>query len=241
MRLAHSKMTLDDAFAGAVGDQQGERQRPEPARLPHHARPNTRSSRIVRTAARANRPKVTTVIPPITKATKDRSARIARAGSLRWRSSSVTFRTFAFHAKSKISPINGTAPIPASSAILPAIRTRVARDAPSRIASTRIHPARTAPAASPAPGISPIKGSSPNRNCVPGIRIPESSSSANRQSVASLRDDVSAEPLGHHVGQRGHDEPAEEAVLLVEGAGREEEHVTRPRGRAVAESDGPEA
>src|SRR3989442_13415654 len=89
-----------------------------------------------------------------------------------------------------------------------------------------------------------MSGSSPNRNCVPGIRITESSSSANRQSVASLRDDVSrnsAEPLGHHVGQRGHDEPAEEAVLLVEGAGREEEHVTRPRGRAVAESDGPEA
>src|SRR5437867_1447615 len=240
MRLADGKTTLDEALAGAVGDQQCERKRPEPARFPHHATPNTRSRRIVRNVPRASTPKVTTTIPLITKATKDRSARIARAGSIKWRSSSATFRRLAFHAKSKISPRIGTAPSPASSAILPAIRTRVARDAPRRIAATRIHPARTAPTASPTPGISPISGSSPNRNCVPGIRIPESSSSANRQSVASLRDDVSAEPLGHHVGQRGHDEPAEEAVLLVEGAGREEEHVTRPRGRTVAESDGPE-
>src|ERR1041384_1030901 len=59
------------------------------------------------------------------------------------------------------------------------MRTTVAREAPRRIASTRIQPARTAPAASPAPGMRPRIGSRPNRTLVPGIRMPASNQYAN--------------------------------------------------------------
>src|SRR4051812_19778690 len=93
-----------------------------------------------------------------------------------------------------MSPIRGMAPTAASSATLPTIRSKVARDAPSRIASTTIHPARTAPAASPPPGIRPRRGSRPNRRLVPGIRIPASNQYANFETAAKLDDDVSRAP-----------------------------------------------
>src|SRR5687768_7604289 len=93
-----------------------------------------------------------------------------------------------------MSPRNGRAPSPASSATLPAIRSSVARDAPMRIAATSIHPARTAPAASPPPGINPRIGSRPKRRLVPGIRIPASNQYANWETARRLGEDVSRAP-----------------------------------------------
>src|SRR6266496_3781621 len=156
---AAAQLTLDGVAIGECG---GERNG-----LLAHATPNARSIHSVSSGPSASNPMAIAKMPERTSTTNQRSARSARTGAARCPSSRATFRRLAFQAKSNASPRYATAPNPASSATLPAIRNNVARDAPSRTASTRIHPARTAPAASPTAGSNPRMGSRPNRRLVP--------------------------------------------------------------------------
>src|SRR5438034_11411885 len=151
-RFPDSQAVLDGAFGGAIGEEQREGERPEPAGFARHAPANARKAQRVSRIPSASNPSAITATPQITSKTNERAARSARSGAARWRSKRATARRLAFHAKSKLSPRSGTAPTAASSATLPAIRSSVARDAPRRIASTRIHRARIAP---PSPGWGP--------------------------------------------------------------------------------------
>ena len=106
-------------------------------------------------------------------------------------SSSRTFFTLDFHAKSNRSPPMGIAPTSVSMPTLSAIRARTGPGAPSRTPTRMIQVERIALTRSPMPGTIPTIGSMPIRQDVPGI------------SIASSRRRATSRALSRAAGSRG--------------------------------------